>query len=167
MKFTIRLTSPEDAQGFLEAYHSAVHVTAARDYPLEVLLLWSPPVDESRVIAKKKRMEQTLGHTVMSYVAVAEGGEIIGLGELVPPDTLGAVYVAASAGGKGVASALLRVLEARARELGMRELRMESSLTAAAFYARRGFKELGRDRHQLADGVDMACVRMEKALSEN
>ena len=99
MKFTIRLTSPEDAQGILQAYHSAVHVTAARDYPLAVLQLWSPSVDESRVVAKKKRLEQTLGITVMSYVAVAEDGEIIGLGELVPPDTLGAVYVAASAGG--------------------------------------------------------------------
>ena len=165
MRFTIRLISPEDAQGFLQAYHSAVHVTAARDYPLEVLLLWSPPVDESRIVAKKERMEQTLGLTVMSYVAVAEGGEIIGLGELVPPDTLGAVYVAASAGGKGVASALLRVLEARARELGMQRLHMESSLTAASFYARRGFQELGRDQHELADGRAMACVRMEKALS--
>ena len=151
----------------LQAYHSAVHVTAARDYPPDVLRLWSPSVDESRVVAKKKRLEQTLGVTVISYVAVAESGEIIGLGELVPPDTLGAVYVAASAGGKGVASALLRVLEARARELGMQRLRMESSLTAATFYAGRGFQELGRDQHQLADGVHMACVRMEKVLSGN
>ena len=167
MKFTIRLTSPEDAQGILQAYHSAVHVTAARDCPLEVLRLWSPSVDESRVAAKKERLKQTLGLTVMSYVAVAESGDIIGLGELVPPDTLGAVYVASYAGGKGVASALLRVLEARARELGMQRLRMESSLTAAAFYARRGFQELGRGQHQLADGVHMACVLMEKALSVN
>jgi putative acetyltransferase len=167
MKFSIRSTSPADAQGMLEAYHSAVHVTAARDYPPEVLRLWSPIVDESRVVAKTSRLEQTLGLTVMSYVAVAENGEIIGLGELVPPDTLGAVYVAASASGKGVASALLRVLEARARELGMKKLRMESSLTAAPFYALRGFQELGRDQHQLGGGLHMACVRMEKSLSEN
>jgi GNAT superfamily N-acetyltransferase len=83
---------------------------------------------------------------------------------LVPPETLGAIYVAASAGGRGVASALMKTLEAKARELGMRALRMESSLTAAPFYVKHGFSELDRGEHRLAGGILMACVKMEKPL---
>jgi putative acetyltransferase len=164
MKFSIRSTTPDDAHGILYAYHSAVHVTAARDYPLEVLRAWCPPVEENRVVAKMERLKQVLDVAVISFVAVAENGEILGVGELVPPDVLGAVYVAAHAGGHGIASALLQVLEVRARELGMQKLRMESSVTAAGFYAHRGFQERERCQHEIAAGIGMTCVRMEKTL---
>lgn len=102
--------------------------------------------------------------SVISFVAVDKVGTVFGFGELVPPETLGAIYVAASAGRRGVASALFNILEAEARELGMKVLRMESSLTAVPFYVKHGFRELQRRTHLLADGLTMACVFMEKRL---
>ena len=58
----------------------------------------------------------------------------------------------------------MKTLEARARELGFRVLRMESSLTAVPFYASHGFRELDRGERRLRSGVLMTCVHMEKAL---
>jgi ribosomal protein S18 acetylase RimI-like enzyme len=102
--------------------------------------------------------------SVISLVADDDSSQILGCGELVSPETLGAIYVAAPAGRRGVASALLRTLEAEARDMGMKVLRMESSLTAFAFYIKHGFRELERRRHPLADGLAMDCVFMEKML---
>jgi len=102
--------------------------------------------------------------SIISFVAVDDLGKVLGFGELVPPVTLGAIYVAASAGRRGVASALFEKLEVKARELGMKVLRMDSSLTAVPFYIRHGFRELERGTHRLADGLMMNCVVMEKTL---
>jgi putative acetyltransferase len=101
---------------------------------------------------------------IISFVAVDDLGKVLGFGELVPPETMGAIYVAASAGRRGVASALFKTLEAKARELEMKALRMDSSLTAVPFYVRHGFREVKRGTYQLADGLMMACVSMEKTL---
>ena len=77
---------------------------------------------------------------------------------------LGAIYVRASAGRQGIASTLLRTVEGEARSLGIKVLRMESSLTAYAFYIKHDFRELERRRHPLADGLTLDCVFMEKQL---
>jgi putative acetyltransferase len=158
--FKMRRSTPHDAEGMLRAHYSAVHETAKSDYSDVVLGLWSRPVDGQRIAAYRTKMQTD--KNVISLVAVDDSGEILGYGELVPPETLGAIYVAASAGRHGVASTLLRALEARARDLGMKVLRMESSLTAFAFYLRHGFRELERRKHPLTGGLAMDCVLMEK-----
>jgi putative acetyltransferase len=160
--FGIRPSTPADAEGILHAHHSAVHETAKKDYSEQILNIWSMAVDTQRIAAHRTKMQTD--RSIISFVAVDESGKILGFGELVPPETLGALYVAASAARRGVASALLRTLEAKAHELGMTVLRMESSLTAVPFYLRHGFRELQRGTHRLANGLMMACINMEKKL---
>lgn len=160
--FTIRPSVPDDAEGMFRAHYSAVHETAKKDYSEPILAAWSRPVDAERIAAHRTKM--LTDKNVVSYVAVDDSGRVLGFGELVPPETLGAIYVAASSGRLGVASALMKTLETKARALGMRVLRMESSLTAAPFYIRHGFRELARGQHRLAGGLLMSCVNMEKVL---
>jgi putative acetyltransferase len=160
--FKIRPSTPDDAEGIVRAHYTAVHETARKDYPEPVLAAWSRSVGAERVAAHRAKMETE--KSIVSYVAVDDSGSVLGFGELVPPETLGAIYVAASAGRRGVASALMKTLEAKARELGMKVLRMESSLTAAPFYIRHGFRELEKREHRLAGGLMMACIKMEKTL---
>jgi putative acetyltransferase len=160
--FNIRRSTPDDAEGILHAHHSAVHETAKTDYSEHVLNVWSGPIDAQRIATRRTKMETD--KSVISFVAVDKVGMALGFGELVPPETLGAIYVAAVAGRRGVASALFNILEAEARELGMKVLRMESSLTAVPFYGKHGFRELQRRIHRLSDGLNMACVYMEKKL---
>lgn len=161
----IRPTTPADAQGILIAYHSAVHISAAADYPPEVLKLWSPPVDAHRIKTKTARLQQTLNSSIISYVAVSDSNHVIAVGELVPPKTLGALYVAANFSRIGVASALLRVLEEHAHKIGMTELSMESTLTAANFYLKHGFSISEYTTHALSDSVSMRCISMRKLLA--
>jgi putative acetyltransferase len=158
--FNIRHSAPDDAEGMLRAHYSAVHETAKNDYPEAVLNLWSRPVDAQRVAAYRMKMETD--KSVISFVAADDSGRVLGYGELVPPETLGAIYVAAPAGRQGIASALLKTLEAKARELGMNVLRMDSSLTAVSFYVMHGFQQLEVRTHPLAGGLTMDCVHMEK-----
>lgn len=160
--FKIRPSSPDDAEGIVRAQYSAVHETAKKDYGEAVLAAWSRPVDAARIATHRTKM--LTDKSIVSFVAVDDAGRVLGFGELVPPETLGAIYVAASSGRRGVASALMKTLEAKARALGMRVLRMESSLTAAPFYVRHGFRELESGEHRLAGGVLMSCVKMEKVL---
>jgi len=160
--FRIRRSTPNDAEDMLRAHYSAVHETAKEDYSDVVLNVWSRPVDAQRIAAYRAKMESD--KSVISFVAVDDPGQVLGFGELVPPETLGAIYVAAPARRHGVASALYRRLESEARDLGMNVLRMDSSLTAFPFYIRHGFRELERKTHLLGDGLAMACVRMEKKL---
>jgi len=160
--FNIRPTIPDDAAGILQAHHSAVHGTAKQDYSEQILNVWSRPVDAQRVATHRAKIESD--KSIISFVAVDDSGEILGFGELVPPETLGAIYVAAHAGRRGVASALFRTLEAKAREIGMSVLRMESSLTAASFYVKRGFYERNRGIHRFAGGLTMDCINLEKRL---
>jgi len=160
--YKIRHATPDDAEGIVLAHYSAVHATAKKDYPDAILNVWSRPVDAQRIAAHRTKMETN--KSIISFVAVDNSGKILGFGELVPPETLGAIYVAAPAGRRGVASALLKTLEGKAREVGMKVLRMDSSLTAAPFYVSHGFCEVKRGTHQLAGGLMMACVNMEKML---
>jgi putative acetyltransferase len=129
-----------DARGILEAHYSAVHGTSASDYPLEVGNAWSTPVTPERV-------DQYLKHGLPNETTVVAevGGKIAGFGVIVGVNNeLRAVYVAASFSGRGVGSAVLRELERIAKEQGCRELRMDSSLTAAPFYTHHGYEETGR-----------------------
>ena len=158
----IRYSTPDDAEGMVRAQYSAVHETAKNDYPKAILNLWSKPIDAHRIAAYQTKMKTD--KSVISFVAVDDFGQIVGYGELVPPATLGAIYVAASAGRRGVGSELLKTVEAKARELGMHVLTMESSLTAMPFYKRHGFLELERRTRPLANGLMMDCVYMEKKI---
>lgn len=160
--FHIRRSTPDDAEGMVRAHYSAVHETAKNDYPRAILELWSKPVDAHRIAACRAKVKTAQG--VISFVAVGHSGQVLGYGELVPPQTLGAIYVAASAGRRGVGSELLKTVEEKARELGMHVLTMESSLTAVPFYVKHGFQEVERRTHPLADGVMMDCVYMEKKI---
>jgi putative acetyltransferase len=156
----VRFAKSEDARGILEAHYSAVHHTAARDYPLEILRVWSTPITPERI-------DQYLRNALPNETTVVAEihGRIAGFGVIIESlNELRAVYVAAEFGNQGVGSALLRELERLAKERGCTALQMDSSLTAAPFYLHHGYEELGRADHTLSSGGKMACVRMRKVL---
>lgn len=81
--------------------------------------------------------DQCLGHM---YVAEHDG-RVVGLGQLVgPPPTgvLADLFVDPTEIGHGIGSALLHHITAQARDLGFRELELDSEPHARGFYARHG-----------------------------
>jgi putative acetyltransferase len=88
----------------------------------------------------------------VTFWSAWEGDQVVGVGALKLLSTehgeVKSMHTAESARGRGVGSALLRVIMAAARARGMRRLSLETGawpyfLPARALYARHGFVECG------------------------
>lgn len=158
MFITIRPFSPDDAEVFLRVHHAAVRGTAANDYPVEVIDAWAPAIR----IAHIERVKVDLtGNRILALC----DGEVAGIGEVVPRlSELRACYVAPKLGGRGIGRAIVVELEQIARSEGVMTLRLDSSLTAEAFYKHLGYSVRAAGEHVLENGVKMACMMMEKVL---
>jgi putative acetyltransferase len=115
------------------------------------------------------------------YVNAMASGEVfyVAIGELSgEPQVLGfsshrvdghehrtAVYVRRRAARLGVGSALFRKAEAGAIAAGATSIHVDASLAAVEFYKANGFEEVGRGKHRLQSGRQMACVFMRKNLA--
>lgn len=97
-KIRVRSAREDDAEGILRAQHSAVHVTAARDYPAGVVAEWSAPVTRERV-----RRYLSRSFPEETTVVAEHDGEIAGFGSIVAAENeLRAVYVSAKYGRLGI-----------------------------------------------------------------
>jgi len=160
-EITIRPLEPGDADAVLSVHYAAVHETAAADYGPEIRRSWSPPITPERVDRYHRNAESGEETTV---VAVANGS-VVGFASIVATSSeLRAVYVSPEVGRRGVGGTLLQAVERLAREKGLKELHLDSSLTAERFYTAHGYSSEGRGEHTLRDGMRMICVPMRKAL---
>ena len=95
-----------------------------------------------------------------SAVAV-EAGQVVGFAMLSEQGTVLLMYVLPEASGHGIGAKLLAAIEDRSRDVGLRKLRLESTLTAKDFYKKHGFIE-SKAAAELAG--EMHCYPMEKQL---
>ena len=160
MNVVLRPIIPEDARGALEVHHSAVRVIAASDYSTEVVEQWARmPITDEAVARFNANPEDEL-----RFVAELHG-KIVGFAAIVVlKDELRACYVAPSVARQGVGRVLIEQLEQTARERGLRELQLDSSVTAHAFYTAMGYETVAWGEHVLGSGVSMPCVFMRKTL---
>lgn len=161
--FVLRPGRSEDALPILEAHRSAVRGTAVAAYSPTIIDEWGPIVIAPERVQKFQRWIERGEEWIV--VAVNHMGRIIGFGSIVPGNSeLRAVYVAADQGRKGVGRAILIRLEELARDAGLTELSMDSSINGVPFYEANGFISIEPAEHVLSSGARMACVRMRKTL---
>ncbi len=151
----LRDFQPGDEPALRAVFVSAVRGTARRDYSRSQLDAWAP-LDHD-VDAWASRMQG-----IAPFVALIDG-RIVGYADLQPDGDIDHFYVAAQAGGRGVGSALMQRILARAEELGLRELTSRVSITAQPFFARFGF-EVVEHRTVDARGVQMRNAAMRKTF---
>ena len=152
---TVRAYVEGDAPRLAALFHDTIHRVPSPHYDARQRRAWSPAVPDSEAWHRRMVARPTLVATI--------GGTIAGFAELEPPDHLDMLYVAAARQGRGVASALLDAVIARARGFGARRLVTEASLIARPFFAARGFAA----RHEETverDGVALRRVVMERML---
>ncbi len=158
---TIRPIRIEDAEDVLRVHYDAVHETAAADYDLDTRQDWSPPVTAERI----ESFARTIGSGEKTTLVAELDGRVVGFSSIVPAmGELEALYVAPQAGRRGIGFALLSAIENLASEMGLKELSLNSSLTAERFYMAHGYRAEGKDWHTLESGRKMACIGMRKAL---
>ncbi|MDH6268614.1 putative acetyltransferase [Rhizobium sp. SG_E_25_P2] len=135
-------------------------MTAARDYSAEIVAHWAPlPVTEKSVAKFNANPEGEL-----RFVAFYQR-ELVGFAAIViANEELRACYVAPNAARQGVGKALVTQLEHAAKERGIKELRLHSSVTAHPFYTAMGYETLEWGEHVLDSGLAMACIFMRKTL---
>ena len=153
---TIRRARQEDREAVWRVHGRAVRETCATHYSREVIEIWAGRLRPGKYAEAIDKYE--------FYVA-EEGGEVVGFGELGPAaGAIQGLYVSPGVKGRGVGRELLRTLEERAREYGLKSLSLTSSLNAVPFYERAGFKAVGELTETIGPGVERASVRMLKEL---
>ncbi len=154
----LRAFRPGDTPALIDLFRATVRAVNRRDYSPEQLSAWAPDEIDSKDWAARQTRNETM---------VAEcAGAIVGFAELTPEGHIHMLFVQKDHQNRGIASALLAELEARALADGRPRLTTDASLTAESFFARRGFRRL---REQVVErgGQRLRNCRMEKLLSVN
>jgi N-acetylglutamate synthase-like GNAT family acetyltransferase len=128
MQIQIRRATAEDAKAVYEIVLRAVRETNARDYPTSVI--------DRLALALPEKVASKLDEC-QAYVAV--DGRVVGTGSLNGQE-VGSVFVHPEYQGHGIGAKLMDAIESGATiQIGI-TLTLQSSITAQAFYAKRGFK---------------------------
>lgn len=144
-----------DAAAVRGIHLAAIRQVCARDYTPDQIAAWADPSPLARYRAA------IVDHP---FIVAELDATITGFAELqVTSSEVRAVYVDPRYLRRGVGSALLAELERIARDAGVSELRLDSSLTAAAFYRSAGYEVLERTHH-VSSGVVLECVKMQRRL---
>lgn len=153
----LRRATPDDVTAISIAHHAAIRQICSSAYSPEQIDAWTSALTIDRYEAAMDRFD---------FVVAELEGRVVGFAIAdLPGAELNALYVAPSAGGRGVGSALLEAAEARARAAGVARLTLKATLNAVSFYEEAGYVRLCSARHALPGGRELPCVGMAKLLS--
>ncbi len=150
---SVRPYRPGDLDAVIAIFLGAIREVAARDYDPPQIDAWAR-ADRDEWAAK--RLDRP------TWLALV-GREPAGFADLEANGHLDMMYVHPAHGGAGVATALLRTVEAAAREQGLKRIFTEASLTARPFFAKRGFKTVAKQTVERG-GQRFINFKMDKLL---
>jgi N-acetylglutamate synthase-like GNAT family acetyltransferase len=149
----IRPAEPKDGPEIGQLIYETVRTINRRDYSEEQVKAWAP--------------DERIFSTYEGFAYVAElKDQILGFANLTPAGYLHRLYVHKDFQGQGIASRLLKVLEAKAQELGLLEIVTESSITSKPFFLAHGFL-VQTEQTKLLREVSFTNFKMVKKISRN
>lgn len=158
MPFKIRNFTAGDEVEIYQLFHDAVHAINAKDYNQEQLTAWAP--NEGNLEEWKKSLAKNY-----TFVAVEDvTNKIVGFADLESSGYIDRGYVSKDYQARGVGVALLKAIELKARELGIKELHAEVSITAKKLLEFKGFK-VGNEQTVFINDVKFINYLMRKKLS--
>ena len=155
MSIAVRRYTPSDLAGLIALFRDTVRRINARDYSEQQVRAWAP--DEIDARKWSRRFENK---TV--WVAELDGAPV-GFVDVARDGLIDMLYVHADHQGKGIASRLLRTVEAGARAHGLLRLFTEASITARPFFEHRGFRVIAPQR-VIRWAQEFLNYRMDKSL---
>ena len=157
MPFDIRRYKPGDLAGLIALFRDTVRRINRRDYSHQQVMAWAPDEIDAqqwtRRFDNKAVWVADLNGMPVGFVDVARDGQI---------DML---YVHADHQGSGVATRLLRTVEASAAKRGLLRLFTEASITARPFFEHRGFRVIATQR-VVRWAQEFVNYRMDKRLGD-
>lgn len=147
---------PYSSEYFNEVHElilSTIDTLNSKDYLPETIKIMKAWQNEESL--KKKFSEGT-------YYLAIDDSKVVGVGGLVKEE-ISTMFVNPTYNGKGIGGTILKMLEDKAREKGIKKLSLGSTLTAHPFYNKCGYKTIKRAIHKL-DGNNFEAYEMEKEL---
>ncbi|MEZ2220921.1 GNAT family N-acetyltransferase [Rhizobium sp. RCC_161_2] len=154
-RISVRDYRSDDAGATIDIFLRAIREVASRDYNAAQIDAWAK-VDDPAVWAEWRASRPT-------WMAICET-QPVGFSDLKTDGCLDMMFVHPNHQGKGVASLLLKTVEAAARNQGHRRIFTEASLTAKPFFERKGFIVLAAQTVEKR-GQTLPNFRMEKTLA--
>ncbi len=151
---SLRPYRSDDLDAVIAVFLESVQKVAAKDYSPDQIKAWAqvdPDKWAARLLAR------------MAWVVTVEQ-QIVGFSELEADGHLDTLFVHPGYQGRGVATALLDIVEAAARGQGVLRLFTEASITAYPFFERRGFRLINPQIVEVR-GQMLQNFRMEKFLA--
>lgn len=153
---TIREATADDVPAMIAVFRRAVRVLAAADYEAAALAAWAP--EEIDVGAWTAR------HAGKTAFVAESAGTVAGFSDLAPFGHVDMLFVDPAFARRGVATALLARVEAKAAGRGLSRLTAEASLTARPVFERAGFVVVAAQVVTVR-GQSLRNFRMEKGLA--
>jgi len=151
----IRDYQDSDCQALADIFSRAVRQIARRDYSPAQIMAWAP---QTRDMAEF----DASCHAKPTFVAEYKG-QVAGFTDLNAEGHIDMFYVNPDFQRRGVGSAMLRFVTARAQGERFKRLHGEVSITARPVFERHGFKVLAYQTVE-TNGQSLGNYRMEKLL---
>jgi len=154
---SMRDVRDSDGELLFELHIASIQTLCARSYTSEQIAAWT----------EGKRPEMYRPPAPDHFIRVAEQNEqLVGFGHLaVGRGVIVAVYVHPDHIGFGYGRIIVDDLLHLARQHGLTEVTLHSSLNAEAFYARCGFSRVELTTHRFRSGKEVSCVLMRLSLT--
>lgn len=144
-----------DGEALAQIFTRAVRQIARRDYSPAQITAWAPEERDMATFSARC-------HAKPTFVAEYKG-QVAGFTDLDGEGRIDMFYVNPDFQRRGVGSAMLRFVAARAQSEGRKRLYGEVSITARPVFERHGFKVLAYQTVQ-TNGQTLGNYRMEKLL---
>jgi len=134
----VRCARPEDADAAADLLRRSITELCAADHrgDADTLSKWLANKTPSHVLEWLANKDQ--------YCVIAENdSRLLGIGLIHRSGEIRLCYLAPGNQGRGIGKAICLALETQARTWGLRELRLESTLSARSFYERLGYRAAG------------------------
>ena len=150
----VRRPRTDEAQAIIDLHRDTGERVNSQDYTDEQISVWLSSRRNDEITEELIRKDHW-------WVCVDDSGRLLGLGTKADNQITG-LYVHADHLREGIGSSILSHMEAQILATGVTEILVESTITAAGFYRRMGYEEIGRAR---VGPARLAVISMRKRPS--
>jgi GNAT superfamily N-acetyltransferase len=152
----VRRAAAGDASQICSLHRASIRQLCSTAYTAAEIAAWVEPLEPQRYLPLMRQFE----------FYVVEDEEVVGFLILdLDSAELNALYLHPRAVGRGIGRRLVALAEDRARQTGLRKLRLKATLNAVGFYQACGFERVCASRCEHPSGQELACIEMTKTLT--
>lgn len=138
-----------------QLYKDSINTIGTKDYSPEQLKAWIATFDN--LPGWIRRIEE------QHFYLALDGEKLAGFASIDYNGYLDLLYIDKAYQGKGVGTILLNKMEEKAKEMGFKEISVQSSINAEPFFLAKGFHDTGV-KDKLVNGVPFRNTIMTKKL---